>query len=461
MAAEEGLTGRRLLACNVGCLNTKIDPTAIASSSTFIYTTFNAPYANYASISHGYAMAFGICYNQNGGSITATSPCNYRNVTVLFTTGDTAGKLNFVYNVTFYQLPANAAQLANQTAALLAALPSTNVAAVGSVAYGMYATQGGALSTLTGVTLGYGPFAPPPSPSLSPPPPTPPSPLSYSCACTNGFTGFDCSVPPSSTLPPPVPPSPSPPPPNLPAPPNPSGPFTCATNSVECATQGCVASGALVSGRRRLAAAEEGLPGRRLLACNSGCLAPNHIDPTAISSNATDIYLTFNSPFAAYSSVSSGYAMAFGICYNQNGGSITASSPCNYRNVTMSYQNGDTVGKQGFTYAVTFWQLPANAAQLANQMAMLAAALPSTNVSAVGSVAYGMYTTSGGALSTLTGVTLGTGGYSVPPMPNPPPRPSPSPSATPLPPPPPSPMAYSCACTNSYTGIDCSVAPSS
>ena len=183
MAAEEGQTGRRLLACNVGCLGPKIDPTAVASSSTFISLTFSAPYAAYSSVSSGYAMSFGICSALNGGNFTATAApyygngaCNYRNVTVSYVTGDTMGKLSFVYNVTFYQLPANAALLANQTAALAAALPSSNTSAVGSVAYGMFATMGGALSTLTGVTLGYGLFAPPPSqpPPQPPPPPTPP-----------------------------------------------------------------------------------------------------------------------------------------------------------------------------------------------------------------------------------------------------------------------------------------------
>ena len=252
---------------------------------------------------------------------------------------------------------------------------------------------------------------------------------------------------------------------------------------MECATRACAASGAPVTGRRRLAAAEEGGTGRRLLACSTGCLA-HRIDASAIASNATYIHAQFNSfiaPYEAYAGVSNGYAMAFGICYQQNGGSFTASSPCNYRNVTVAYVNGDTGGKQDFTYAVTFWQLPANAAQLANQTATLLAALPSTNTSAVGSIAYGMWAMAGGSLSTLTGVTAGTGSYAVPPMPSPPPpvppvppspppAPPPSPHSpsppTPPPPspppaPPPSPMAYTCHCTNGYAGFDCSVAPPS
>ena len=227
--------------------------------------------------------------------------------------------------------------------------------------------------------------------------------------------------------------------------------FTCAANSVECATNNCTATSSIAAGRRRLAAAEDGFTGRRLLACSTACLGPK-IDGTALASNVTYISTAFSAPYAGYSGASNGYSMAFGICYQQNGGNFTATSPCNYRNVTVLYVTGDTAGKQSFVYAVTFWQLPANAAQLAIQTASLVAALPSTDTTAVGSVAYGMYATSGGALSTLSGVTLGTGGYAAPPMTSPPPHPPLPPYATP-PPPAPSPPASPPPPSPIYSGL--------
>ena len=150
-----------------------------------------------------YSYAFGICYNQNGGVFTSTFPCNYRNISLNFVEGTAAAA---VYNVTFYQLAANAGYLGMQVNALLAALPSTP-GTVGGIAYGMSAVQGGNIAGITSVTAGLGPFTPPPPPA-------------YACHCTHGYSGQDCSVSPDQ-LPPPVPSPPTPalsPPPLGPAP---------------------------------------------------------------------------------------------------------------------------------------------------------------------------------------------------------------------------------------------------
>ena len=101
-------------------------------------------------------------------------PVNYRNVSVSYVTGNTVTKSDFVYNVTFWDFTGSV-NLTAFPAALAAALPSTNVSAVGTIAYGMYFTQGGGLSLLSQVLLGWGSFAPPPAPPggyPSPPPMT-------------------------------------------------------------------------------------------------------------------------------------------------------------------------------------------------------------------------------------------------------------------------------------------------
>lgn len=220
MATGVLAAGRRSLqSCGTGCLSAKIDPAAVPSYPVLIETKFSAPFSNFAGASSSPSMAFGICYALG---------CNYRNVTVTYVTGDTSSKQDLVYSVVFYTMPGSL-NLTAFPAALSASLPSTS-STVGSVAYGMSITQGGALSTLVCVypassytlsalpptppnpppipllpppapplpptppiALPLPPWAPPPSPT--PPPPTPP-PMLYSCTCIRGFSGFDCSFPP-------------------------------------------------------------------------------------------------------------------------------------------------------------------------------------------------------------------------------------------------------------------------
>lgn len=181
-------------ACGTGCLAAKIDPAAIASYPVTIETKFNAPYSNYAATTNSPPMAFGICY---------VLGCNYRNVSVIYFNGDTAGKQDFAYRVVFYNY-VGSSNITAFPAALSAALPSTTPTTAGTIAFGMAYTQGGALSTLTGVYAGAGPFAVPPSPPVPPvasPPPPPASP------------------PPPVASPPPPTASPPPPPVSQPVPP--------------------------------------------------------------------------------------------------------------------------------------------------------------------------------------------------------------------------------------------------
>jgi hypothetical protein len=163
-----------------------------------IETKFSAPYASYSAAPGSYQMAYGICY---------VLGCNYRNATVTFVTGDRAGKQDFVYSVVFYTMPGSS-NLTAFPAALSAALPSTSPTTPGTIAYGMGSTQNGALSTLVGVypassytfsslpALPPLPQAAPLSPPLPPrplPSPPPPPPMIYTCTCTNGYSGADCS----------------------------------------------------------------------------------------------------------------------------------------------------------------------------------------------------------------------------------------------------------------------------
>jgi len=412
---------RRLLACGTACLAPKLDPTAVASAGTLIELAFSAPYLSYASPAGSYPIAYGICY---------VLGCNYRNVTVVLSTADAVNKKDFVYNVTFFDY-AGSSNITAFPAALSAALPSTNTSAVGTVAYGMSFTQGGALSTLTGVypvpslgsllppaaAVGFSPPPPAIIPAFSPSPPPPPPSMFYSCNCTNSYTGTSCSTPPAP------PPAPS------------SQPFVCAANSLQCSTNGCQAS-ATYSGRRSILDVEA--HGRRLQACSTGCLAPK-LDPAAVSSPPVSIELTFSAPYLSYASPAGSYPIAYGICYVLG---------CNYRNVTVTYTTGDTTAKKDLVYIVVFWNYAGSNNQFAYPAA-LSAALPSTGVNTVGTVAYGMSFALGGALSTLTGV------YPVPglnsPVPPAPPR---------LAPPPPPPLVYACTCTNGFSGADCSVSPS-
>lgn len=154
-----------------GCLAPRVDPGAVASQSTLIYTTFSSAYLAFLTNSNFYAIAYGICAQQDN--------CNYRNVTVEYYAGNAAQKRDFVYKVTFYQMPETQTLLAGQVAALRAGLPSENPAAVGTLAYSLASASGGAISTLTSVVLGSGPY----------PRPT--------CDCINGWSGAECETPPS------------------------------------------------------------------------------------------------------------------------------------------------------------------------------------------------------------------------------------------------------------------------
>jgi len=132
-------------------------------------------------------MAFGICY---------VLGCNYRNVTITFLTGDSVGLQDFVYSVVFYTLPG--VDTTALPAALDNALPSPFATMAGTVAYGIANLQGGALSSLSGVYPGTwyvfstGAEIPPLPPLPSPPPPS----VTFSCSCTSGYTGRNCSVAP-------------------------------------------------------------------------------------------------------------------------------------------------------------------------------------------------------------------------------------------------------------------------
>jgi len=187
---------RSFLACGNGCLNPKLDPSAVASAPSLFEVKFSTPYQNYAGGSNGPQMSYGICLALG---------CNYRNVTVAYITGDTVGKQDFAFSVVFYTLPGVDTNVL--PAAFAAALPSTNATASGTIAYGLALLTGGAL-TATGVYAGIGNFTlpppspPPSSPSPSPPlPPPPPSPsplpppfgsVYFTCTCTNGWSGADC-----------------------------------------------------------------------------------------------------------------------------------------------------------------------------------------------------------------------------------------------------------------------------
>jgi len=203
------------MACGSGCLAAKIDAAAVPSSPVLMEARFSAPYPNYASPSNSGPMAYGIC---------VIVGCNYRNVTVTMLTGDVSSKSDAVYSVVFYvMLPAGLASLTAFPSALSAALPSTSPSTPGTVAYAMSSAAGGALSTLAGLypvpslnsalppaqwlpppppagsappPIPRPPLPPPPSPPL-PGPPSPPPPMAYSCTCTHGYSGWDCSIPPS------------------------------------------------------------------------------------------------------------------------------------------------------------------------------------------------------------------------------------------------------------------------
>jgi hypothetical protein len=197
----------------------------------------------------------------------------------------------------------------------------------------------------------------------------------------------------------------------------------CAQNSVECRTNNCIPLSMLAA---QPLVHEVGAARRRVLACDTGCVSPR-IHATAAASPTTYLELAFDHPFQAYASVSSQYQVSFGICYAQNDGDFSATTPCNYRNVTVTLVDGDAVGRQRFVYSVNFWQLPSALDQLSAQVAALQNALPSNDTEAVGSLLYGLRHTRGGALVTLTSVSTGT------------------------------PPAVSCTCTNGYGGADCSI----
>jgi hypothetical protein len=163
--------------CGTACLSPKIASNAVASSPVLIETTFSGPFAAFAGVATGYAISYGICY---------VVGCNYRNVTTNFTTAN-AGQNDVVYTVTFFNLPGSS-NITAFPAALSAALPSLSPATVGTIAYGISFTQGGALSTLTGVypvpylNSALPPASPPPAAASPPPavvaasPPPPPMP---------------------------------------------------------------------------------------------------------------------------------------------------------------------------------------------------------------------------------------------------------------------------------------------
>ena len=128
-----------------------------------------------------------------------------------------------------------------------------------------------------------------------------------------------------------------------------------------------------------------------LHACGSGCLGPK-LDPKAVASEPELIEVSFSAPYFDYATPSGSYPMAFGICHSLG---------CNYRNVTVTFVEGDTVSKQRLVYAVRFFSLPPDQPQWAVD---LAKALPSSDKSDQASVVYGMYFTQGGALPTVVSV---------------------------------------------------------
>jgi len=172
-----------LQACEGGCLGPKLDPAAVASAPVYIETTFSAPFLNFAAVASTYQLAFGICY---------AIGCNYRNVTLALATADFVLKEDAVYLVLFYALPGSES-LTAFPAALYAALPSTSPTTVGTVAYGMSSTQGGAIPTLTGVFPVPSRNAPLP-PAAYPPPARPPLPTPCAPFATTGGQPVECEL---------------------------------------------------------------------------------------------------------------------------------------------------------------------------------------------------------------------------------------------------------------------------
>jgi hypothetical protein len=116
--------------------------------------------------------------------------CNYRNATVTLA-ASASGQKAFVYLVTFYTLsPSNASALPS---ALMAALPSLNISAPGTIAFWLAQPSGGALAAVQGVVSGWGSLSPP-----ARPPPSQPSTalIGWACTCTNGYSGLACTIPP-------------------------------------------------------------------------------------------------------------------------------------------------------------------------------------------------------------------------------------------------------------------------
>lgn len=194
--------GRRLQGCLTGCLSPKIDPNDFASAPVCVKVFFSAPYANYAGLSTGYSIAFGMCAvvgcncaPRRARSLHSShTPNADRNVTVNFTAAgsNTVTKEDINYQVIFY---ANAsATVAAQRAAFLSLLPSTNSTLSTTVMYGVCSTQGGALNTALNMSVTPVGCTSPPSPPPVASPPAPPAPR-----------------PPSPSPPAPLPPLPAPP----------------------------------------------------------------------------------------------------------------------------------------------------------------------------------------------------------------------------------------------------------
>ena len=219
--------------------------------------------------------------------------------------------------------------------------------------------------------------------------------------------------------------------------------FLCGAHSAECETASCVASSRPLQPAPPASSPPTGGGTRRLLntACGGGGCQPPLIVPGAIASQPLAMEAAFDAPLAGAANTSTSYGVAFALC---------AVLRCDYRTVTVAFRSRDATGLV-VTFTVTFWTLPWGADRAALPAA-LAAALPSTDVLAAGSLAAALAE----ALPGLLWAAL-PGGQALPPLP---PRPQGAPPAPP-PAPPPQAMLFSCSCTGGYSGVDCSVLPPS
>ena len=148
-----------------------------------------------------------------------------------------------------------------------------------------------------------------------------------------------------------------------------------------------------------------GGPSRRLQACGTGCIAP-WLDDAALSSAPAYINVATSSSLQNYRGPSTGYSLAYGVCWALD---------CNYRNLSVEFVAGNEVSKTDLVYSVTFYALQQDVATLTALPAALAAALPATQRMNEDGLLYGVTSPAGGALSQVASVSWGWGAFAPPP----------------------------------------------